>query len=395
MFKNNRSLLIIALIAVINSLGYGIIIPILYSYSLKYGLTDFENGLLFAIFSICQFISTPIIGRLSDKFGRRPLLISSIFGTAVSFFMAAFAPSAFFLFLARALDGITAGNIPVASAVISDTTSDKERAKGFGIIGAAFGFGFVFGPAISAVTLRYGENVPFIIAGVVSLITVFITYFFLPETNKHMGGHVNLRNVFDFKKLVTAVADKATGMTLLLSLIYNIAFGLFIFTFQPFAVKILELSANTISVIYTIYGIVGLVAQGLIIPRVVRKYGEKNGLLFSFILGTLSFIGMYVSRDVTSFIVISVAFGIGNSFFLPVVQSLLSKEVDAKSQGTILGLNSSYISLGTIIGPILGGFIATFGIPLPFILGAILSCICFVLVYTKIKSSYHHEESLA
>jgi len=210
-----------------------------------------------------------------------------------------------------------------------------------------------------------------------------------------MGGHVNLRNVFDFKKLVTAVADKATGMTLLLSLIYNIAFGLFIFTFQPFAVKILELSANTISVIYTIYGIVGLVAQGLIIPRVVKKYGEKKGLLFSFILGTLSFIGMYVSRDIASFIVISIVFGIGNSFFLPVVQSLLSKEVDAKSQGTILGLNSSYISLGTIIGPILGGFIATFGIPLPFILGAILSCICFVLVYTKIKSSYHHEESLA
>ena len=122
--KENRNLLIIALIAIVNALGYGIIIPILYSYSLRFGLNDFENGLLFASYSLAMFLSTPIIGRLSDKYGRRPLLIVSIGGTAVSFFMMAFAPSALFLFLARIIDGITAGNIPVASAVISDTTTD-------------------------------------------------------------------------------------------------------------------------------------------------------------------------------------------------------------------------------------------------------------------------------
>src|SRR3954467_9402218 len=107
-FKNNRNLLIIALIVMVNMLGYGIIIPILYAYSKKFGLSDFENGLLFAMFSICQFISTPIIGRLSDKYGRRPLLLVSIAGTALSFFMMAFAPNALFLYLARALDGLTA-----------------------------------------------------------------------------------------------------------------------------------------------------------------------------------------------------------------------------------------------------------------------------------------------
>src|SRR6478609_5736123 len=122
MLKNNRNLLIIALIALVNMLGYGVIIPILYAYSKKYGLSDFQNGLLFASFSICQFISTPIIGRLSDRFGRRPMLLISITGTALSFFTMAFAPSALFLFLARALDGLTAGNIPVAFAVISDST---------------------------------------------------------------------------------------------------------------------------------------------------------------------------------------------------------------------------------------------------------------------------------
>src|SRR3989344_6642801 len=135
----SRNLFIVIVIAVVNALGYGIIIPVIYSYSRAYGLSDFQNGLLFSLFSICQFISTPIIGRMSDKYGRRPLLIISILGTAISFFIMAFAPSAIFLFLARALDGITAGNIPVASAVISDTTSQEQRAKGFGIIGASFG----------------------------------------------------------------------------------------------------------------------------------------------------------------------------------------------------------------------------------------------------------------
>src|SRR2546430_15825940 len=141
MFKNNRNLFIIALIALVNMLGYGIIIPILYAYSKKYGLSDFENGLLFSLFSICQFISTPIIGRLSDKYGRRPMLLISIIGTALSFFMMAFAPTALFLFLSRALDGLTAGNIPVAFAVISDSTKPEDRARAFGIIGSALNFG--------------------------------------------------------------------------------------------------------------------------------------------------------------------------------------------------------------------------------------------------------------
>src|SRR5476651_2684770 len=179
MFKTNRNLLIISLIAMVNMLGYGIIIPILYAYSKRYGLSDFQNGLLFAMYSICQFISTPVIGRLSDKYGRRPMLLVSIIGTAVSFFMTAFAPNAFFLFFARALDGLTAGNIPVAFAVISDSTKPEERAKAFGLIGSALNFGFVFGPATAAFTLGFGLGVPFIVAGVITTIAALLTIFFL------------------------------------------------------------------------------------------------------------------------------------------------------------------------------------------------------------------------
>jgi len=392
----NKTLLIIAAIALINSLGYGIIIPILYSYSLQFGLNDFENGMLFAIFSFFQFLATPFIGRLSDKYGRKPLLLLSLSGTALSFFMTAFAPSALFLFIARALDGITAGNIPVASAVISDTTNERERAKGFGIIGASFGFGFIFGPAIATLTLSYGINMPFIIAGVVSLITIIFTALFLPETNRYIG-QVEKKHIFqilDIQKLATAIKDEKIGITLLLSLLYNIAFGLFIFAFQPHAVKTMGLSANIISLIYTIYGIVGIVTQVFLIPRIVKKIGERKSLIFCFALVTFVFAGMYKVSDLSVFVFLSIVFGFANGFFLPVIQTLLPKEVDAKSQGSILGLNSSYVSLGMIVGPVLGGVIATLSIPLPFILGSIITLVCLIMAQTKLKDHYPSKEHL-
>jgi MFS family permease len=172
--KRHGNLSIIALIAVVNALGYGIILPVIYAYAGRYGLTDFETGLLIAIFSVCQFIATPIVGRLSDKYGRRPMLLWTIGSAAVSFFMTAFAPSAFFIFFARALDGFASANIPVAGAVISDTLEKGRRAKGFGIMGAAFAFGLVFGPAIAAATVSVSPNLPFVIAGCISLISSYV-----------------------------------------------------------------------------------------------------------------------------------------------------------------------------------------------------------------------------
>jgi MFS family permease len=310
--------------------------------------------------------------------------------------MTAFAPSALFLFIARALDGITAGNIPVASAVISDTTNERERAKGFGLIGASFGFGFIFGPAIATLTLSYGINMPFIIAGVVSLITIIFTALFLPETNRYIG-QVEKKHIFqilDIQKLATAIKDEKIGITLLLSLLYNIAFGLFIFAFQPHAVKTMGLSANIISLIYTIYGIVGIVTQVFLIPRIVKKIGERKSLILCFALVTFVFAGMYKVSDLSVFVFLSIVFGFANGFFLPVIQTLLSKEVDAKSQGSILGLNSSYVSLGMIVGPVLGGVIATLSIPLPFILGSIITLVCLIMAQTKLKDHYPSKEHL-
>ena len=388
MFKGNRTLLIIALIAVVNALGYGIIIPIIYVYSKRYGLNVFENGLLFTMYSLFQFISAPFIGRFSDKFGRKPALTISIFGTAISFITMAFAPNYFFIFLARAIDGITAGNLPVASAVISDTTQIKDRAKGFGIIGAAFGFGFFFGSAVSALTYGIDPRLPFIIAAAISLLATFLTFIFLPETNKHIG-QVAHKKLFDFKALVFALFDKNVGLTLLISLIYAIFFSIYITTFQPYATNVLGFSPIFISEYFTGIGLMGIITQVFLIGRLSKKFGPRKLFSFSFLAVSIIFTIIFSFKVSLVFIIFGLSYGIFNSFLNPLIQTILSSETDEKSQGSIQGLNSSYMSVGQIIGPIIGGFLATISMESPFILAAFLALVCFVI---SLKISKPHVE---
>jgi len=389
----NRNLLIIALIAVVNMLGYGIIIPILYAYSKKYGLSDFQNGLLFAIFSVFQFISTPIIGRLSDKYGRRPLLLISIIGTAISFFMTAFAPNAFFLFFARALDGLTAGNIPVAFAVISDSTKPEERAKAFGLIGAAFSFGFVFGPAIAAFTVGINAALPFIIAGLITTVAAILTALFLPETNKHMGEVVKGR-LFDFKKMWRTLFDPNVGLTFVITLIFYLAFACaIIYGFQPFTLNVLHITQSQNALLFTLFGVVGLITQTFLVQFFTKRLGMKKAFSLSILLTALSFLIMFFSRTLGIFIGASMLLGVFNSIVQTLIPTILSQEADAKSQGTIMGLNASYQSIGMIVGPLVGGAIATISIPFTFLAGSLLILLCFFLSFNVLKPGLRKESA--
>lgn len=393
MFKDNKNLLIIALIVIVNSIGYGIIIPILYPYSVKFGLSDFQNGLLFAVFSICQFIATPIIGRLSDKFGRRPLLLISITGTALSFFMMAFAPNAIILFIARALDGITAGNIPVAQAVIADTTDEKHRARAFGIVFASLSFGFIIGPAIAGLTVGISQSLPFIIAGIITIISVIITALFLPETNKHIG-EVKKGKLFDFSKLWHSLYDPNVGRTFLITLIYNFAFACaIIYGYQPFVIKILKLTEVQNSLLFVLFGVVGLLSQVLLIQRYINYFGLKKGFTIALAAGAIAFTIMFFSRSLPIFIVAAIIMGMFNGLTQTLITTILSKETDAKSQGTMLGLNASYMSIGQIFGPIVGGAIATIFIPLPLLAGALSVLVCLYISFQVLKPGVKKESA--
>lgn len=392
MFKNNRNLLIIALIAVVNALGYGIIIPVLYSYTERFGLNSFQYGLLFAVFSLCQFLSTPLIGRLSDMYGRKPLLVSSIAGTAVSFFMMAFAPNAIVLFLARALDGLTAGNIPVAGAVISDTTEPKDRVKGFGIIGASFGFGFFFGPVISGLTVGISPALPFIIAGVISAIAALLTYFLLPETNKHIG-EVKDGKLFDFAKLYHSLFDPNVGVTFLITLFYFVSFGIFITSFQPFAQGALNLSVEQVSFVFSFFGLIGIFTQIFFVQRFSKWLGLKKAFQTSLVAVSIGFALIALSTGLWMFLAASLLMGLFNNSIQPLTQTILSQETDAKSQGAMQGLNASYMSIGTIIGPILAGWLATVSLAFPFYGSAFFVMIGFILSFWVLRPGIKKESA--
>lgn len=391
--KANRNLLIIALIALVNMLGYGIIIPILYAYSKKFGLTDFQNGLLFAIFSICQFISTPIIGRLSDKYGRKPLLLISITGTAASFFVMGFAPSALFLFIARAIDGLTAGNIPVAFAVISDSTKPEDRPRAFGMISAAFNFGFVFGPAISALTIGFGNAVPFIIAGIITLVAVVLTAMYLPETNKHMG-EVPKGKLFDFVRLWKTLFEPNIGVTFLISFIFFLAFACaIIYGFQPFTLNVLGITASQNAILFTVFGAIGLITQTFLIGIFSKKFGMKHSFRYSIALVAVSFLIMFVANSIPVFIFSMIVLSLANSVSQTLLPAIISQETDEKSQGSTMGLNASYQSIGMIIGPILGGLLATNTVRLPFLVGALLIVVCFALSFRILRPGVRKESA--
>ncbi len=374
----NRNLLIVSLVLTVNTLGYGIILPLIFSYSQKFGLSIFENGLLFSLFSICQFISTPIIGRASDKYGRRPLLIISLAGTALSFFIMAFAPNAFFLYLARILDGITAGNIPVASAVISDTAKPEERARSFGIISGAFNFGFIFGPLISALTVGISPSLPFIIAGIIASISVVLTILLLPETNKYLG-QVKKEKLFDFVKLAKELLNEKIGRVLLNTLIYSTAFGMFIYAFQPFSLDVLRLSTSEISAIFVVFGIVGLLMQFFGVSFVIQKFGVKKTYVNAFFFLALTFIALFFVKSLLAFVIVSVLLSMANSLTFPLTQTLLSESADHTEQGAVQGVNSSYMSVGQILGPIIAGLFASITIQLPFLIGGLIMMVCFMI----------------
>lgn len=379
MAKSGRNVLIVSIIALVNMLGYGIIIPILYAYSKKFGLSDFQNGLLFAVYSICQFISTPIIGRISDRYGRRPMLLLSIIGTASSFFTMAFAPSSGFLFLARALDGLTAGNIPVIFAVISDSTKPEDRAKAYGRVGAAFSFGFIFGPAIAALTVGISQSLPLIIAGVITVIAVILTALYLPETNLHMG-ETKEGKLIDLPKLWKTLFDPNVGITFILSLIYFLAFSCaIIYGFQPFTLRVLHLNQSENAYLFTMFGIVGLLTQTFFIDKITRTLGIKKAFRTSMLLTSLSFIIMFFSHTVILFVIASILLGVFNNIVQTLIPTILSRAADEKSQGSIMGLNTSYQSIGMIVGPIIGGGIASIYIPLPFIFGSVLVFYCYLI----------------
>ncbi|MBA3320214.1 MAG: MFS transporter [Pyrinomonadaceae bacterium] len=358
---NRSPLLVIFITVFIDLVGFGIVMPVLpfYVEDPRFAASPVTLGWLFASYSIMQFIFSPILGRLSDKHGRRPVLLFSIIGTGIGFLIMGWATTLWMLFAGRILDGITGGNISTASAYIADVTTPENRAKGMGLIGAAFGLGFIFGPAIGGILSRWGVHVPFLFAAALAFLNAVLLYFTLPETvtPEHPARGVDR----SFRALFAQLANARLAYVLAIYFLFIVAFSIMTTTFAFYTMFRFNYDAHQNGYLFAFIGVIAVIVQGGLIGRLAKRYGElpfviAGAALFVAGLFALPFVGP-TSGGLVALLGLLALFAGGNGMATPSLTSLASKSAGAAEQGTTLGLTQSAASLARIIGPLIGGFL--------------------------------------
>jgi MFS transporter, DHA1 family, tetracycline resistance protein len=362
-----RPLLIIFLTIFVNLIGFGIIIPLLPYYAESFHASPTVIGLLFAVFSLCQLVAAPALGDLSDRYGRRPILIFSLLGTVVSFVMLAMAHSIVMLFLARIVDGLSGGNISTARAYVADVTEPKDRARAYGLIGAAFGLGFIMGPALSGLLAQVSYTAPIWAAAALTFVASAMAWLWLPETVHRANASAG--NPLSY--LPELLRRPAIGRVLLVDFIYWFAFSIFQTTFALFAERRFGFDVSRTGYFMAGFGVLGAVIQGGFIRPIVKRTGDKPmfiaGVLFSMI--GLIFAGAAHSVTLFALALVPLAFGMG--FGHPTVSSLVSRTGRGDEQGRLQGAASAVESLGRTIGPVWGNAsLQRYGEATPFYSGA-------------------------
>lgn len=402
--KNSR-LLTIFVIVFVDLLGFGLILPLLPYYAESYGATAGVVGLLVASYAAAQLLGAPLLGRLSDRFGRRPILLVSVFGTFIGFLLLALAEpigrgmATLFsvaqanlfivgvLFLSRILDGLTGGNISVAQAYIADVTDESNRARGLGLIGAAFGLGFIIGPAVGGALSQFGYSVPAYAAAAIALLNLLQIFFLLPEslsTEQRETIAQRPRPPFTLKALWQALQRPKVGPLLHVRLFFGLAFATFQTVFALFA-QAIGIEARTTGFILAYVGILSVITQGGLIGLLTRRFRE-NALLISalWIMGG-ALLGWAFTRNLTTLLILLLPLAISGGILNTVIQSAISKSVSREEVGGILGLAASLEAITRVIAPTVGGFlIQSVGVWAPGVFTALLMAWTVAFAYRRI-----------
>lgn len=380
-----RALALILFIMLMDIIGLTILIPVAPFIVKRYSSDAFTISLLTGIYAAAQFFAAPALGNISDRIGRRPVLLVSVFGSAIGYFIFGIGGALWVLFLSRLIDGITGGNLSTASAYIADVSTPEERPKNFALIGIAFGLGFILGPALSAAASLISVDAPAFVAGGLALISVVLMYFALPESlPKEKREHAPL-TLSSFNPLVSIgqIARKP-GMPLLIvvSCVFAFAFNGINSTLSKYISEKFSVTAAQIAVVFVVGGLVTAIVQASLVQRLVKKFGEKTmtivsllglglGILFVFLAP--AFWWLYPTSLLRN--------GLGG-FFWATMGTMTASKVQPREQGQLAGVNTALQSLMAVFGPLAAGVAYDKIAPgAPFWMGAILFAIAALLVF--------------
>jgi MFS transporter, DHA1 family, tetracycline resistance protein len=348
----SRPLLVIFLTIFVNLVGFGIIIPLLPFYASTFGASPIVVGFLFASFSVAQLVASPILGELSDRWGRRPVLILSLIGTAVSFAMLAVAQSLVMLFAARIVDGLSGGNITTARAYIADVTEEADRARAYGVLGAAFGLGFIVGPALGAAFSHISYTAPIWAAAIITVAATVLAWVWLPETvhRAHAGGapwHA-----------VRELSHRP-GLRLLLAIdfLYWMSFAVYQTTFALFGAHRFGFTATHTGYLFSAFGALGVVVQGGLVAPIVRKIGNRTTLVAGLLFAAAGWFGSAMTYSVPLFVAMLVPAAIGIGLCNATLIALVSNAASRREQGRVQGAAGALESLGRTLGPVWGNVV--------------------------------------
>jgi DHA1 family tetracycline resistance protein-like MFS transporter len=353
-FAGSRPVLFLAVF--IHLLGFGILIPLLPYFAETYGATGFAVGMLNTSYSFMQFLFAPVWGRLSDRIGRRPVLLGSLIVTGVSYVIFAVSGSLIVLFLSRIMAGIAGATISTAQAYIADTTTPEERTKGMGLLGAAFGMGFIFGPAIGGILSRWGFSMPALAAAALAFAAAVFAYFRLPESLPPEARVATARELkHPAASLAEALGRPRVGPVLLLFFIGTLCFSAMEATFALFGEHGYGLGPQGIGYILAFVGTLSAVMQAGLVGRLARRFGERALVRAGFLLMGLGFVVGGLTPPFAAFLAVMGIAALGNGLTTPSLSGLVSIFSPADEQGGILGVYQSLGSLARSVGPFLGG----------------------------------------
>jgi MFS family permease len=354
-------LLSIFLIVLVDILGLTLVLPLLPFYAEKLGADPKSVGLLVSIYAFCQLLAGPALGQLSDRIGRRPVLLISQFGTFGGFIMLALSKQLWMVFLARAIDGLTAGNITVAQAYISDHTEGSERTRAFGFISVAFGLGFLVGPAISGVLATWDMTYPIWAASALSALSILSTYLLLREQPRPAGSAYAPRpRESRLKAYRRLMANHWLALCFGLFFLFTFAFsnlvsGLSLFVERRFTWHGAPFGAREAGLVFAYTGLIGVLVQALAMKSLVRLFGEKKLVPMGFLSMMVGFGVLAVAQPIWLLLIALTFTSFGGSVLRPSLQSLISQSAAPRERGTVLGLSQSLQSVSQIVAPVISG----------------------------------------